>query len=55
MVIICIPKITAIDIPNKIVRAECDISVDDGPVHKVCLMNADISTPAKKIEAANTI
>lgn len=51
----CEPTITPLDIPSKIVRITADIAVDEGPVHTVVLQAADISTTAKKAEAANTL
>jgi len=55
MAIGCIPTITVVDIPAKIVKIVCVISVDGGPAHTVILQNANISTAAKKTEAANTV
>ena len=55
MAINCIPTITVVDIPAKIVKIMCVVSVDAGIAHTVVLEHADISTVAKKTVVANTI
>ena len=55
MAISCIPTITAVDVPAKIVKIMCVISVDAGTEHTVIIEHADISTAANKTAVANTI
>lgn len=55
MAISCLPTITVVDISKRIVKIVCVITVDETHSYTVSVENADISTSAKKTEAANSI
>ena len=55
MAITCESTITPIDIPNKIVRVEADITNNTEVTQHVVIQNADISTTPKKALVADIL
>jgi len=55
MAITCVSTISPIDIPNKIVRVDADITNDTEVTQHVVIQNADISTAPKKVLVADIL